>query len=87
LSAEYPDAGGAVLAGGNASRFDGVNKAFVKLDGIPLIKHILNTMRQLFDEILIVTNSPEEFTCFEKEFITSKKRKNAIFRDTLVGQT
>jgi len=67
LSAKYTEAGGAVLAGGNASRFDGVDKAFVELDGVPLIRRVLNTLRRLFDEILIVTNSPEEFTVFEKE--------------------
>ncbi len=36
----------------------GVNKAFLPIDGIRLIEKTLNIYRQIFNEIIIVTNDP-----------------------------
>lgn len=51
------DITGIILAGGKNSRM-GVNKAFLEIDGIRLIEKTLNTYRQIFTEIIIVTNDP-----------------------------
>lgn len=54
---------GVILAGGRSSRF-GSNKAFADLHGKKLIEHVISVMRAVFDEVVIVTNQPEQY----KEF-------------------
>lgn len=49
-----------ILAGGKSNRF-GSDKAFVKIDGIPLIKRQLNVLRGIFKKIIIVTNRPHKY--------------------------
>ena len=51
------DITGIILAGGKNSRM-GVNKAFLLVDGIRLIEKTLNIYRQIFNEMIIVTNDP-----------------------------
>ena len=51
------DVTGIILAGGKNSRM-GVNKAFLEIDGIRLIEKTLNIYRQIFTEVIIVTNDP-----------------------------
>ena len=51
---------GVILAGGASSRM-GSNKALLRLGGIPLIERVYQTMNGLFDDILIVTNTPEAY--------------------------
>jgi molybdopterin-guanine dinucleotide biosynthesis protein A len=54
---------GIILAGGRSSRF-GSNKALAELHGKKLIEHVISVMRAVFDEVVIVTNQPEQY----KEF-------------------
>jgi len=49
-----------ILAGGTSSRM-GSNKALLPVGGIPLIEKIFRTMAGLFREIVLVTNTPEEY--------------------------
>ncbi|MGA1825278.1 MAG: molybdenum cofactor guanylyltransferase [bacterium] len=51
---------GAILAGGYSKRF-GKNKAFVQLGEKKLIERIIDIIKPLFDDILIVSNSAEEY--------------------------
>jgi molybdenum cofactor guanylyltransferase len=55
---------GVILAGGSNKRFGGIIKANVVIGGKTIISRMISTIRDLFDEIIIVTNNPEEF----KEF-------------------
>lgn len=55
------DVSGVVLAGGSSSRY-GKNKAFVKLHAIPLIERVLDVMRPIFRRIIIITNTPDEYS-------------------------
>lgn len=55
------DVTGVILAGGRSSRF-GTNKALATFRGISLIDRVLNVMAPLFQDLLIVTNSPEEYS-------------------------
>ena len=58
---------GAILAGGKAARMGGKNKAFLKVNGVPIIQRTVSLFDDLFEEVIIVTNSPEEYTSYEKE--------------------
>jgi molybdopterin-guanine dinucleotide biosynthesis protein A len=59
---------GVILAGGSNKRFDGMTKANIVIDGKTIISRIIDTIKGIFDEIIIVTNTPEEF----KEYINYK---------------
>ena len=50
----------AILAGGSSSRM-GSNKALLTVEGSPLIERIYHTMARLFREVVLVTNTPEEY--------------------------
>lgn len=52
---------GVVLAGGKSSRM-GFNKAFIEFGGKRLIEVVLECLRGLFPEVLIVANDPERYT-------------------------
>lgn len=54
---------GIVLAGGENRRM-GADKAFLPIAGIPMIEHILRILRGLFGEIIVVTNSPEQYAVY-----------------------
>ncbi len=55
------DCTGVILAGGENTRMP-VLKAFIKVKGKPIIERNLTVIRQLFKEILIVTNQPEKYS-------------------------
>ena len=54
---------GVILAGGRSSRF-GSNKAFAELHDKKIIEHVISVMQSVFDEVVIITNQPEQY----KEF-------------------
>ena len=56
----YP-CSGVILAGGENKRFSGVDKAFSKINGHRIIDHVYSVFQQVFDEIIIVTNTPEKY--------------------------
>lgn len=51
---------GVILAGGKSSRM-GRNKALLPYQGKPLIESIYRIMAELFDQVAVVTNNPEEY--------------------------
>jgi len=51
---------GVILAGGNSSRM-GRNKALLEFRGRPLIETVYRTMAELFTEVIVVTNQPQEY--------------------------
>jgi molybdenum cofactor guanylyltransferase len=55
---------GVILSGGDNKRFAGITKANVVIDGKTIISRMISTISVLFDEIIIVTNKPEEFQQF-----------------------
>ena len=50
-----------ILAGGKNSRMGGENKAFLEIEGKPIIRRLIDTLRPLVNEIIIVTNDPEKY--------------------------
>jgi molybdopterin-guanine dinucleotide biosynthesis protein A len=55
---------GVILAGGAAKRFKGITKAKILVEGRTVISRILDVFSDIFEEIILVTNSPDEFTDF-----------------------
>ena len=51
---------GVILAGGKSIRM-GENKAFLHLGENTIIGHIIGCLQPIVDEILLITNSPDEF--------------------------
>jgi molybdopterin-guanine dinucleotide biosynthesis protein A len=55
---------GIILSGGKSIRM-GENKAFIEIDGVPIVHRIYNLFKELFQEIIIVTNQKELFSDFD----------------------
>jgi molybdopterin-guanine dinucleotide biosynthesis protein A len=55
---------GIVLAGGESRRM-GRDKAFLPLEGTPLIEHVLRALRAVFPRVIIVTNNPAAYASFK----------------------
>lgn len=51
---------GIILAGGNNTRI-GTNKAFLTVDGKPIIEKHISIFKELFDEVLIAANDDESY--------------------------
>ncbi len=66
---------GILLAGGKSRRMGGINKALLDVGGRRIIERAVAVLRALFTEIVVVTNSPEDF-----EFL-----RLPMFRDKIPG--
>lgn len=51
---------GVILSGGRNSRI-GLKKAFLEIDGKRIIDRNVEIYKKIFDEILIITNTPEDY--------------------------
>lgn len=67
----FSNISGVILAGGTNTRFDGRIKANLIIDGRTIISRITDIFSQLFSEIIIVTNTPEEFGEYNRYKIVS----------------
>ena len=54
------DITGIILAGGKSLRY-GRNKALVEVDGTRLIERVISVMQSLFEDLIIITNTPREY--------------------------
>ena len=59
-----------ILAGGLNSRMGGLNKAFLKLNGKPILQWLLESLQQNFDDILLVTRQPELYQEWPVKVVT-----------------
>lgn len=57
---------GVILAGGKSRRM-GQNKAFLRLGNETLIGHVIQCMRSITDELLLITNTPDEYAHLDIE--------------------
>ncbi|MCJ7783332.1 MAG: molybdenum cofactor guanylyltransferase [Desulfobacterales bacterium] len=57
---------GIILSGGKSIRM-GENKAFIQIEGVPIIKRIYDLFKELFQEVIIVTNQKELFSNFDSK--------------------
>lgn len=63
----FSDVAGVILAGGESRRM-GKNKALLEVNGEAMVERAFRRMSELFDEVLLVTNTPENY-----EFIPCRK--------------
>lgn len=63
LTGKQMNTTGIILAGGKNSRM-GINKAHLEIDGERLIDKTMNIYRQIFTEVIIVTNDPLSYLEF-----------------------
>jgi molybdenum cofactor guanylyltransferase len=61
---------GIILAGGAGTRFNGEIKSRIIFHGKSILTRIIEVYEQIFEEIIIVTNTPGEFTDFNRFLIT-----------------
>ena len=57
---------GIILSGGKSTRM-GENKAFIEIEGVPIIRRIYTLFKELFQEVIIVTNQQELFKNFDSK--------------------
>ena len=65
---------GVILAGGQNTRIGGKSKAFIQLNDTSFLNLITSTIEQLFNDIIIVTNNPQDYSGIKNNYsiITDK---------------
>ena len=61
---------GVILAGGQNKRFDGQNKAFLRIGGQRIVDRLLDVYAQLFDQVILVTNDPVDYMDVDAMIVT-----------------
>jgi len=61
---------GVILAGGLSTRYSGENKAFLDIGQRRIIDAIYEVFKSVFDEIIIVTNSPSDYLEWDAHIVT-----------------
>ncbi|MCP4995376.1 MAG: molybdenum cofactor guanylyltransferase MobA [Gammaproteobacteria bacterium] len=56
MSAVPPEITGVILAGGRATRMDGLDKGLIELAGRSMIEHVIDSMRPQVDHLMINAN-------------------------------
>lgn len=60
-----PGVSAAILSGGSARRLGGAAKSNIIVGGRPVISWMIDALSGLFSEIIIVTNTPSDFSVFK----------------------
>ena len=60
LKSKFPCTG-VILSGGLATRYDGTEKALLRVGGVRLLDRIYDIYTELFEEIILVTNTPQKY--------------------------
>ncbi|MBN1932820.1 MAG: molybdenum cofactor guanylyltransferase [Desulfobacterales bacterium] len=61
---------GVILAGGLSSRFSGRDKAFLPIGGQRIIDRMYSVFKNLFEEIILVTNDPLQYLEWDFKIVT-----------------
>jgi molybdenum cofactor guanylyltransferase len=61
---------GVILSGGLNTRFNGQNKAFVRVGQKRILDRLYDVFSDLFDEIILVTNHPQQFLDWDLTIVT-----------------
>jgi molybdopterin-guanine dinucleotide biosynthesis protein A len=74
MQAGAPDVASVLLAGGRATRMGGRNKAFAAVGGEPIAVRTLRLLAQIFPQVIVATNTPQEFSRFPVETVSDVHR-------------
>ena len=66
----------AILAGGANKRFQGKTKANIQISGVRIIARTIKILHDIFDDIVIVTNTPDEFKGYKHYTLVPDEIKN-----------
>jgi len=70
----------AIIAGGANKRFNGKTKANIQISGVRIITRAIKTLYEIFGDIVIVTNTPDEFkTCHDSSIVFSSESPSAYW--------
>jgi molybdopterin-guanine dinucleotide biosynthesis protein A len=61
---------GVILAGGQNKRFDGQNKAFLRIGGKRIVDRLLEVYNRLFEQVVLVTNDPAAYMDVDALIVT-----------------
>ena len=61
---------GIILAGGQNSRFAGANKALMHIGERPILDHMYDIFKELFQTIILVTNDPAQYIEWDLNIVT-----------------
>ncbi len=61
---------GVILSGGLSTRFNGRNKAFIRVGGRRVLDRLYVIFSELFNEIILVTNDPMQFVEWDLKIVT-----------------
>jgi molybdopterin-guanine dinucleotide biosynthesis protein A len=73
---EHNKVSAVILAGGANKRFKGKTKANIQISGVRIIARTIKVLHELFDDIIIVTNTPEEFKGYKHYTLVPDEIKN-----------
>jgi molybdopterin-guanine dinucleotide biosynthesis protein A len=73
---EHNKVSAVILAGGANKRFNGKTKANIQISGVRIIARTIKVLHELFDDIIIVTNTPEEFKGYKHYTLVPDEIKN-----------
>ncbi|MDD2500058.1 MAG: molybdenum cofactor guanylyltransferase [Geobacter sp.] len=60
MNSQFNDITGVILVGGKSRRM-GLDKAFLVVDGVPIIERLLSSLQGCFKHLLLVGDQPERF--------------------------
>jgi len=63
----------------------GMDKAFIKIDGIPMIQRVYEIFQQIFNEIIIVTNQKDRYSDFRAKVVTDLIRDCGVLGGLYTG--
>ena len=60
---------GIILAGGKNTRMQGMDKAFLEINGTPIVAGLIDKLGPLVNQIIIVTNNPQKYSEFKVQLV------------------
>lgn len=64
------DCTGVILAGGVNKRLPGIHKGFREIGGKRVVDFVFDVYQEIFNEIIVVTNQPEEYRAYDAKIVT-----------------